>query len=242
MPHHQLVSRDHPLVSRTLVPRALYPPKKKIWFATRSAAAKDPNQVKTHLLCRACETRFNQNGESDVLLWVAPKAKKEFPLLDTLRKTPARLTSSDLIVHSACDLRLDTDKFAYFALSIVWRAAVNQWLLPDKTVTSLLDLGAPEEPIRRFLIGDAPFPSDIFVIVVVCTDVLSREHWTAPVPEANCRVYSFLTMGLLFRVLVGNDTPERFRSCCCRASKGRLVFSTDCREEMSEILGRLARM
>ncbi len=238
----KLCLKERDLQESHFMPRALYPTKKKIYFATRSAAGKDPNQVKKYLLCLGCETRFNQNGESDVLRWVGPKAKKGFPLLDKLRETPPRENSSDLTVHSASDLSVDTDKFAYFALSVVWRAAITQWLLPDQTITSILDLDTHEEPIRKFLIGEAPFPSDIFVILVVCTDHFSRERWMAPASGDDHRIYSFTTMGVIFRILVGNDTPERFRLslCCCRASKERFVFSTDCKQETSEIFARLA--
>ena len=69
-----------------LMPDALYAHGKKgIQYATRSQSGQNPQHMKAHLLCSDCEQRFNQLGESEVLRWLAPKARKQFPLHDRLR-------------------------------------------------------------------------------------------------------------------------------------------------------------
>jgi hypothetical protein len=69
-----------------LMPRALYAPGKKgIQYATRSQSGQNPEHIKAHLLCFDCEQRFDHLGESEVLRWLAPKARKTFPLHDRLR-------------------------------------------------------------------------------------------------------------------------------------------------------------
>jgi len=44
-------------------------------------------------------------------------------------------------------LREATDAFAYFALSIVWSAAVAKWSLPDGGLTTPIEPGTFEEPV-----------------------------------------------------------------------------------------------
>jgi hypothetical protein len=69
-----------------LIPKALYAHGKKgIQYATRSESGQNPEHLKAHLLCLACEQRFDRLGESEVLRWLAPKARKKFPLHDRLR-------------------------------------------------------------------------------------------------------------------------------------------------------------
>jgi IS5 family transposase len=60
------------------MPAAMYPGNRTLVLATRETTITDPgsdDQVKDHLLCGECEQLFNRNGESEVLRWMAPKAK-----------------------------------------------------------------------------------------------------------------------------------------------------------------------
>jgi hypothetical protein len=66
------------------------------------------------------------------------------------------------------------ERFAYFALSLVWRAS-HGWPLPDGTRTTPLDLGEYAEPIRLYLLGEAPFPNHTYVALTACTDEKSRQ-------------------------------------------------------------------
>lgn len=75
--------------------------------------------VKNYLLCHECETRFSQNGESEVLKWLAPKAKR-FPLSERLKVALPREQHPDVTRYAASDFRRDAERFAYFALSVVW--------------------------------------------------------------------------------------------------------------------------
>jgi hypothetical protein len=84
-------------------------------------------EAKAYLLCAECEGRFNNNGESEVLRWIAPKATRDFPILDLLRKSSPWVHDNVHARFSGRDIGLDTDAFAYFALSIVWRAAAARW-------------------------------------------------------------------------------------------------------------------
>ena len=165
-------------------------------------------------------------------------------LLEKLKGTPPLHAWPDLIVYSGPAVGIDTDKFAYFALSVLWRAAVHQWTLPDGTVTMPHDLGVHEELLRRFLMEETPFPPETAVVMTVCTDLLSREHWITPMltMEQGCMTFPFLTLGVIFRVWLGTEIPERIRSYCCCSSPEKLMFSTYCDDKIQEILGNLAPM
>jgi len=55
---------------------------------------------------------------------------------------------------------VDPDQLAYFGASIFWRASCHGWNYEDRTT-----LGAYEEPFRRFLLGEAPWPEKAWLTV-----------------------------------------------------------------------------
>jgi hypothetical protein len=223
------------------MPAALYPRKRTITATTQAATMTNPNQVKDYLLCRDCEGKFNGNGESEVLRWLAPKASRKhpFPLLDKIRGVVPIRTEADLSIYSGAALGLEMGKFAYFALSVVWRGAVT---LPDGTLTSPLDLGPHEEPVRRFLLNEAPFPQEAAVTVAVCTDTFTREYWIAPMVSTDygCSSFRILTLGAVFGVWIGSRIPHRIRRYCCRSSPEQAIFGTHCDDQTARVLGGLA--
>lgn len=161
------------------VPAALYPKRRKLQYATRISTGPLQNQIKNPLLCFDCEQRFDQNGESEVLRWTNPKGKR-FPLGEMLNVALPRDYDPTLSRYSGADLGVDMDKFAYFAISMVWRGAVHDWVLPDGTIRPRTELGGFLEPMRLYLMGKAPIPPDTSVIVVVTNDDESRKVWTTP--------------------------------------------------------------
>ena len=240
----RLCRLDAELQESHFMPAALYPKKRTITATTQMATMTNPNQIKDYLLCRDCEGRFNGNGESEVLRWLAPKAssKHPFPLLDKIRGVVPIRTEGDLSIYSGTALGLEMGKFAYFALSVVWRGAVHQWTLPDGTLTSALDLGPHEEPVRRFLLGEGPFPQDAAVTVAVCTDTFTREYWIAPMVSTDygCSSFPILTLGAVFRVWIGSRIPDHIRRYCCRSSPEQAIFGTHCDDQTARVLGGLA--
>ena len=92
--------------------------------------------------------------------WLAPKAPSgTFPLLNRLNEAPVIPIAIDLTARSGTALGIDTEWLAYFALSLVWRAAVHDWAFPDGSKSTRLVLGSYEEQIRGYLLGDSPFPA-----------------------------------------------------------------------------------
>src|ERR1700751_3332453 len=139
-------------------------------------------QMRDYVLCYKCERRFSEQGES----WIARQVYngRDFPLLDRLNVTMPFHATPGLQIFSGADVGIDTAKLAYFALSMVWRASVHRWRMPDGMTTSI-DLGAHQEPVRRFLLGESEFPAEAVVVVTACTDWVSQATIFPPsaVPE-----------------------------------------------------------
>jgi hypothetical protein len=219
------------------IPASLYHSGKKgLQFGTRSGSGKIERHIKDLLLCDACEHLLDEGGESYVLSHIAAKVTDEFPLHLKLRLALARESYPDLSRFSGDDLGMDMEKFAYFAMSVVWRAAVHDWEMPDGTILPRKAIGDFEPPIRKYLLG-GEFPPDTSVIVIVCTDGQARRVWTTPtiLIEANCLNFRFLARGVFFRVMMGYRMPDMFREMSCRSAR-KCLFYGSAEHRMDEIL------
>jgi len=161
----KLCLETKPLQESHFIPAALYPKARKPSFATRNrvvALDSKDKHIKDYVLCFDCEQRFDRSGESGVLYWVSPKSKT-FRLGERLKVALPRdfdLSDPDQSINrfSGEDIGVDMDKFAYFAISVVWRGAVHDWVMPDGSVRPHHALGDFVEPMRLYLLGHAPFP------------------------------------------------------------------------------------
>jgi hypothetical protein len=183
-------------------------------------------QVKDYLLCAECAERFNKYGET----WAAGQVYdgKHFPLLQRLILALPFLETPRLRGVSGVAAGIDTDKLAYFGLSILWRAAAHKWKMLDGRTTSV-DLGTYEDPIRRFLLGETTLPSNMIVVATACTDWLSQGSFYTPcaVRGNPFTAYAFLARGISFTVLVGSDLPTSMQELCCVTSSRKPVFAAD---------------
>jgi hypothetical protein len=201
-----------------MMPAALYGDRKKDFeLTTMNGTLMTKTQMKQPLLCAVCEQRFDQNGETHVLEVIAPKNRKAFPLHDRMRVAYARDTDPSISRFYGPDFNLDMDKFTYFAVSVVWRAAAPRWLMPDGTFTQEVSLGTFQENMRRYLLAEAPFPGDMGVIVIVCSDLESRRRFFHPggFVEARCINFRFLARGVYFRVMMGYQMTADVREASC---------------------------
>jgi len=225
------------------MPAALYPKNKKKALATRTETILDPDQIQERFLCEECEQRFNRNGESEVLRWIAPKAKTgASPLQEALRKTPAWThPSDDLTCHLSASLGISPEKFAYFALSLVWRAAAHAWPVQDGSLTTPLDLADFAEPVRQFLLGKASFPSHTLIMLTVCSDERSQEYWMPPTRSGEIEGLIVVPInGVLFRVWMGRVVPSRLHpQSIFFPSPDNPVFRTNCWDILSQGLSTL---
>src|SRR5580658_3410688 len=226
-----LCDREQELELSHYIPRALYPA--NLVYTNKTISGRITGQMKQHLLCGDCEDRFNENGEDYVLKWIAPN-KKRFPLLDRMNVAMPVPGSTKQMVYSSADLGVDTENFGYFMLSILWRASVAEWVLPDKTVTTKISLGGQEAPIKAYLLGTAPFPPDAAVMMTICDDPFSRSWLARPNAIKNIRGFSgfeFLARGVYFHTLFGAGIPPKFRRLCCASSSYRYIFRRSCADK-----------
>jgi len=191
-------------------------------------------QVKDYLLCSGCEDLFNKNGEKEVLKWACKE--KQFPLGERLAVAMPHHQFGDATAFSGADIGINTDKFAYFALSVIWRAAVHQWDTPTGKST-VLYLGPPEDPIRRFLLGETGFPDEAAVVLTICADVYSQNAFFMPSRVLNFQgmCFVFLTLGLHFMVYIGRDAGRILHDVCCVRSPARLIYQRDCTKKTIEV-------
>jgi len=238
----KLCLQEADLLKSHYIPRALYPTKKqKSATSARDAILVGPTpHLRDYLLCRACETRFEQNGESEVLKWLAPKVKR-YPLNERFKLALPRERYADASRFAAYDVGLDAEKFAYFASSVVWRGSVHEWLLSNGCRSTLLTMGTHQETVRRFLIGDVGFPHDVMsVIVIVCSDPEARSLWNIPAQdeENGCLQYRFVARGVFFTVILGSNIPPLLRDACCVGPRQCIVYG-DAAHRMKESFSKL---
>ena len=195
---------------------------------TPKKTTKTSKQMKDYLLCAECEDRFNSGGESWMLKMIGHG--KRFPLRDRLSVAIPEFKGDEAVQYSGLKTGIETDKLGYFALSVLWRGAVHEWKGPLGDKSSRLDLGAAEEPIRGYLLGETGFPSDVAVIVNICTDRTTREILLQPFPSDGQygRAFEMVFLGVHFFIVVGPGMNPVVRDMCCVTSKVNRLFVRDC--------------
>ena len=237
--------KSKPLVRSHLIARGFY-------RALRTHGSKQPRpivitpdtsvlserQVRDYLLCQRCDRRLATHGED----WVMQQGFNgvDFPLRDRLAL--ALPVSSRALGHakaySGVAVGIDTEKIAYFALSLLWRGSIHAWRtspIEDYTIT----LKAPAEPMREYLLGTTSFPANIWISATVCLDKYSLGLVRVPDDEANasdCTAYNMFVLGLFVRVFYGK-VPIYIQDCCCFHSPLKPVYARDC----SDLAGGIAR-
>jgi hypothetical protein len=225
-----------PLHKSHMMPAALYGDRKKEFeISTYSGTFKTKEQIKRPMLCQECEQRFDQGGETHVLETIAPRNRKAFPLHERMRVAYARDSDSSTARFYGPDFDLDMNKFAYFAISVVWRAIACQWPMPDGNLTQEINLGTFAENMRRYLLGETPLPVNMAVVVIVCSDSESRRGFFHPTGfvEAGCINFRFLARGIVFRVMMGYQMSPYLRAQSC-TSPLKCIWYTDCERRTLE--------
>jgi hypothetical protein len=165
-----------------------------------------------------------------------------FPLLQRLRVAQSVGSSGSVRVYSGSAIGIDTDKLAYFGVSVVWWAAAHEWknLYSDHEPYSI-DVGCFMEPMRQYLFGIAQFPTNVAVNVQVATDHRSQCSAYTPALAAGtpCKVFGFLTCGIHFAVSMGMPLPQQYSETCCYSSRDQLIFEKDLSGQSARAFNRL---
>lgn len=187
-------------------------------------------QIWRHLLCGDCEQRFNTHGESLIMRLV--QRKTDFALLDRLSLAIPFNVEPNALAFSGSAVGIDTEQLAYFALSVLWRSGVREWRTLGQQTTGI-SLGAFEEPIRKYLFGETPFPAGVAVNVWVCTDIGSRFNTFFPYAvDTAYAMHSLLVRGLWFHITTGSNLPTYIRELCCVSSARKVLFLRNSEREL----------
>jgi hypothetical protein len=238
-----LQTRD--LQDSHLLPKALY-------RLSRFEGAANPNpmmlsergrvqtskQVRDYVLCRDCEQRFSANGERYAMSQV--NRKGEYALLKALNASDNKRSAGGFTFHyEVLALGIDLKKLAYFAMSVFWRASVHLWHLPERT-EPIISLGKYEEPIRKYLLDEEPFPSGLVLLMYVCTDTYSQNVFYLPsVGTENPMGWSFLARGLTFYLNETEGMDVDPTGACIVNGSRNMVVSVSCAERTMTTAARI---
>ena len=200
-------------------------------------------QFQDFVFCLECERRLNENGESWVIANMA--RTNTFLLFDALlRLRPVRKYEDGPVFQTSDSPNIDTDKLAYFGLSMFWRLSVHDWQGVDG-FKRRLGLDLYQEPIRLFLFGAGSFPNDVVMGVSVWPNKEGVQHGTY-LPRLDrtepYHIYSYYLPGITFIMHTGNQIDQETRDLCCYAGPGNPVFmSRDVADRTDRFLAVLAR-
>jgi hypothetical protein len=204
-------------------------------FVSRDYNYSTSKQVSDYLLCEECEQRFQRLGES----WMMANCYRDqgtFRIRDLLQNARPLSNNNDIHVYETAKLAdFDADALIYFAISVIWRAAVHQWRIEGHLYS--IDLGPYEEPFREFLLGKTSFPDRVVLSVRVAArpDALDVAYVPHVGKRDGVHFYKFCIPGLVFLALVGGQIPEEhFRANTAPATQ-RFVSIHPKSEEMDFI-------
>ncbi len=150
-----------------------------------------------------------------------------FPMIEKLRDKPFA-PAGRYLRFSGPLIGVDTEKLAYFAMSMVWRGAVHSWATIDRQYTGGL-IVPNVEALRRYLLDETLFPDDTYIFVLICADRLSQVQVQGPFFVAgheNNNRFEMLMSGILLQVGIGRSPVERDLICTVH-TKDRAVFYGD---------------
>ena len=208
---------------------------------TAKAAVQTSRQITASLLCGDCEGRLSKNGENWVLKHCL-KRDGSFPLAAILRATPPDVSSSrshTKIYRAAGIAEINVDALGYFAASMFWRGSIHGWN-HDGSVP--VGLGAYQEPFRRYLLSEEPFPRHcaMWVVVRERSDILRLTYLPIGRRAGDFYVHKFPMPGLGFTLLVGKRIPIKHRKMCLVRGEGNPIVVSDVLE--ASLMEEAARM
>jgi hypothetical protein len=181
----------------------------------RGSAVYENRVIKSHLLCRDCENRFNDGGEREVLSKFY-RSPEHFPLRANLRSISPSFTVDGQRLHLGSEVPsniADASRFLHFAIGIFWRGSADRWggQLPNYYGA----LGRYQEDCRRYLLGKADAPASMTLDVRVTTDEPVSNQIVFPTVTriqtgtASCYRHTFAIPGLWFVMLLGRGAGFR---------------------------------
>jgi hypothetical protein len=190
------------------------------------------HQTKAHLLCSKCELLFGGKGE-DWVMRHGLKNNGSFMLLRNLRRYQRMIDASgNAAIFKAAEIpEINVAALTYFATSMFWRGSIHPWKTDG---TRPVPLGPYEEPLREFLLGEADFPEDMTLSVVVRLPSPVSYFTYEPIGEwrdSSHFVAKFPMPGFAFGISAGPALPQIFHDLCFVRGNGNPIALTALLEE-----------
>jgi hypothetical protein len=211
---------------------------------TPEGQVQSSKQQRAFLLCRSCEAILSREGED----WIFRHGMKNdggFPLADVLRRSRpsvGTLGEHTRLYESALIPEINTAAITHFAMGIFWKASIHGWNT-DGTIP--VNLGEYDDEIRRFILGEADFPKDAVLAVMVreggAIDRLT--HTPTGIAGPQVSTYQFAIPGFSFVLTIGTNIPERTSQYCFVRGLGKPIVTTIAVEQFlfQQAQGAIAR-
>ena len=139
--------------------------------------------------------------------------------------------------------KLNSEKFMYFAASIVWRVTAADWSNDDVASLSNALPDHFKEQLEQYLLKKAEFPRDIYITVCVDDDVYPVPIMSLPSGDIEENMHiSFFIPGIKFNVFFGAEADQELSSNLSRLSINMIYmyrsFRKSCEfQQMRGLLG-----
>lgn len=176
----------------------------------KGTSAYTNKQVVANLLCEDCEGLFDKKGE-EIVCSECYRGKGNFLLQDTTKKSQVSfINSGERWINPIKETTdLNYCGYLYFGASIIWRASAGKW--PNFAGKIRGSLGVKyQEQLRKFLLGETGFPSNIYLLVYVDEDKNPLPILSFPAAKKFSGYHShvFYIPGIKFSFFVGSVTGE----------------------------------
>ena len=186
-------------------------------------------QIRKYLLCSSCEQKFNRHGENEVMAH-CHRGEGKFKLKDIVKSIKPSYTQVKTQAFFSEDLSryLNPQSYAYFALSVFWRGSAEDWGGTHSHYYGALGKKY-SEIFRRFLMGETPFPEDVYVQVHVDFDEPISTNLMTPGTKKNSlgtynfKAHHFMIPGITFIAMIGGDT-YRYKNAISGTTKSDVIF------------------
>ena len=185
-----------------------------------------------HLLCRPCEALLSREGED----WVFRHGMKQdgrFPLAELLRRSQPSVGTPEehtRLYEAALIPGINSAAITHFAIGIFWKASVYGWNTDGSIPVNLAGYG---DQFRHFLLGEADFPKEAVLAVLVREggpmDRLT--HTPAGSSGPDISTYQFPVPGFSFVLTLGKNISERISQYCFVRGNGKPIVITVATEQ-----------
>lgn len=164
-------------------------------------------QVKKPFLCDCCEGRLSRYGEN-IVSPECHRGEGKFELLEKIKQaTPICIDKTEKWINPTPDDNLNPEAYLYFGASIIWRASAGNW--PDGLDAYKNALGDRyQEQIRLYLLGEADFPSKIYLAVCADRDddIIPLVSFPTFSKKRGYHNHRFYIPGVRFNFIIGSMT------------------------------------